>query len=81
MAEQKNGYSKGSRNPGYGIKGEGQSNWRASDEDGAYPVPPHNNEGPTWRQSDQQLLEIFAQEGTYPTPICRGSPTSSAKTK
>ena len=48
----------------HGHNGEGQSNWRQINADGAFPAPPHNSDGHTWHHPDQQLLEIIAKGGS-----------------
>ena len=50
----------------HGPNGDGQTNWRQPDPNGAFPAPPHNNDGHTWHHADQQLLEIIAQGGSLP---------------
>jgi mono/diheme cytochrome c family protein len=40
----------------HGANLEGQENWRAPNEDGSFPAPPHNVEGHTWHHDDGMLL-------------------------
>jgi mono/diheme cytochrome c family protein len=50
----------------HGLNGEGQPNWRQPDAEGAFPAPPHHNDGHTWHHADQQLLQIIARGGSMP---------------
>ncbi len=42
----------------HGADLEGQENWRARDESGFLPAPPHDADGHTWHHPDAQLFEI-----------------------
>jgi mono/diheme cytochrome c family protein len=57
----------------HGVNLEGAPNWRARDEDGYLPAPPHDASGHTWHHSDALLFKV-TKEGTqaiagadYPT--------------
>ena len=52
----------------HGTNAEGQPNWKTSDENGAFPAPPHNSEGHTWHHNDDFLLEIIANGGSAFSP-------------
>ncbi len=40
----------------HGANLEGQENWRAPNEDGSFPAPPHDTTGHTWHHDDGMLL-------------------------
>ncbi len=40
----------------HGKKLQGQANWRALDDDGYLPAPPHDETGHTWHHSDMNLF-------------------------
>jgi len=42
----------------HGAELEGQANWKARDENGYLPAPPHDETGHTWHHPDEQLFEI-----------------------
>lgn len=42
----------------HGSQLEGQANWRARDNDGYLPAPPHDASGHTWHHSDEKLFEL-----------------------
>ena len=42
----------------YGVRGEGQSDWRERGTDGLLPAPPHDPSGHTWHHPDSQLFAI-----------------------
>jgi mono/diheme cytochrome c family protein len=49
----------------HGSQLEGQANWREALPDGAYPAPPHDGTGHTWRHTDQQLFEATKFGGGF----------------
>jgi len=42
----------------HGARLEGEPDWRARDEDGYLPAPPHDVTGHTWHHPDAQLFDI-----------------------
>ena len=42
----------------HGTNLEGEPNWRARDDDGYLPAPPHDASGHTWHHPDAQLFDI-----------------------
>lgn len=42
----------------HGVDLEGEENWRARNESGYLPAPPHDESGHTWHHPDAQLFEI-----------------------
>lgn len=42
----------------HGAKLQGQPDWRARDEQGFLPAPPHDESGHTWHHADDLLFEI-----------------------
>lgn len=50
----------------HGAKGEGQPNWRQTDDEGFLPAPPHDGSGHTWHHPDQLLLDIIANGSQMP---------------
>jgi mono/diheme cytochrome c family protein len=49
----------------HGTQLEGQPNWQEALPDGAYPAPPHDGSGHTWRHSDMELFEATKFGGTF----------------
>ena len=43
----------------HGANGEGASDWRVPDAQGALPPPPHDSNGHTWHHSDGLLYRII----------------------
>lgn len=41
----------------HGVKLEGQPNWRAPNDDGTLPAPPHDETGHTWHHDNELLFE------------------------
>ena len=44
---------------------QGQANWRALDEDGYLPAPPHDETGHTWHHSDTNLFLLTKYGVSY----------------
>ncbi|MFA3920675.1 c-type cytochrome [Ruegeria hyattellae] len=47
----------------HGADLEGQPNWRATNEDGTLPAPPHDETGHTWHHGDALLFDYTKQGG------------------
>ncbi len=47
----------------HGTELEGQPNWRAPNEDGTLPAPPHDETGHTWHHGDALLFDYTKQGG------------------
>ncbi|WP_170387872.1 c-type cytochrome [Ruegeria atlantica] len=47
----------------HGDELEGQPNWRAPNEDGTLPAPPHDETGHTWHHGDALLFDYTKQGG------------------
>ncbi|WP_170399995.1 c-type cytochrome [Ruegeria arenilitoris] len=47
----------------HGANLEGQPNWRAPNEDGTLPAPPHDETGHTWHHGDALLFDYTKQGG------------------
>jgi mono/diheme cytochrome c family protein len=41
--------------------GEGQFHWQKPNQLGEFPAPPHNEQGHTWRHSDQDLFKMISE--------------------
>jgi len=48
----------------HGDKLQGQNDWRASNDDGSYPAPPHDESGHTWHHPDDMLFNYTKLGGT-----------------
>ncbi|WP_170325364.1 c-type cytochrome [Ruegeria arenilitoris] len=47
----------------HGTNLEGQPNWRAPNDDGTLPAPPHDETGHTWHHGDALLFDYTKQGG------------------
>lgn len=50
----------------HGSDGQGQPDWKTPNDDGSYNPPPHDVTGHTWHHSDDLLLDLIANGGTFP---------------
>ncbi len=55
----------------HGANLEGQPNWRAPDENGVLPAPPHDETGHTWHH-DNQILFDYTKRGGAQALAARG---------